>query len=97
MRQAKRDDAQVRGVGGRSLGEVQAREVYHLTANVVRNGQAVIETEPIRPSYRNKTDAYAEAKWTLTSSSPRIDSYSLLALAIFSQATVVAQWGYVAR
>jgi hypothetical protein len=52
---------------------------------------------PSGPAIATKTDAFAEAKWTLTSSSPRIDSYSLLALAIFREAMVVAQGLYVAR
>jgi hypothetical protein len=42
----------------RSLEEVQAREGYYLAATVVRNGQAVIEADPIRPSYRNKDGCF---------------------------------------
>jgi hypothetical protein len=89
----ERHDAQVRGVGAPFTREVQAREGSYLAATLSEMASRSLKPIPSGPSIATKTDAFAEAKWTLTSSSPRIDSYSLLALAIFREAMVVAQWG----
>ena len=80
----------------RSLEEVQAREGYYLAATVARNPRRSLKPIPSGPAIATKTDAFAEAKWALTSSSPRIDSYSLLALAIFRKQWLWLNGRYVA-
>jgi hypothetical protein len=96
VRQAKRHDAQACGVGGPFTKGGAGTRSLPLSGNVVRNGWAVIEADPIRRSYRNKDGCFCGSEMDAYIIEPMNRQLFVACSRDFSGALVVSKCGYVA-